>query len=324
MATTKNHAGHGPALPARTAFVLTGGGSLGAVQAGMISALHDHGVDPDLLIGTSVGALNAAYLAGPGRLTDRIDELAHLWTHMRRSDIFPVDPRRWLRAATGGAPSLFSGDPLQRLLTDNLGYAVFADARCRLAVTATDVVTGTALVLDEGTVVDAVAASAAVPGLLPPVLRQGRALVDGGVGHVRSLTYADTQGVDDIYLLPAGYPCAGPEPRGALAVALTALALLLHSQFVDEVERYAGPARLHVAPPLCPLTVSPADFTHAEELIERAHATTSAWLEHGDRTESDSPAGVLAFHGPHHGPHHGMHHGDQPAQAAHHRERSVP
>lgn len=282
--------------PARTAFVLTGGGSLGAVQVGMISALHAHGIEPDLLVGTSVGAINAAHLAGPGALSDRIDELVGLWEGLRRSDIFEVSPHRWLRATTGSTSSFFSGDPLRRLLTSHLGNSFVEVAQRQLAVTATDLVTGEPLVIDHGTVVDAVAASAAVPGLLPPVERGGRTLVDGAVGHPGPLAWADQCGVDDIYLLPAGYPCAGAPPTGALAVALTSLALLLHHQLVDEVSRYAGRARLHVAPPLCPLAVSPADFSQAGDLIERAHETTSTWLEHEDGRELRSPAGFLTVH----------------------------
>ena len=311
-----------PPAHGATAFVLTGGGSLGAIQVGMIAALHDHGIEPDLLIGTSVGAINAAYLAGPGRWSDRVDELAVLWRGMRRTDIFVLSPRRWVRAATGGDSSLFSGDPLRQLLSTHLGYSAFEHAQRQLAVTATDLVTGAPLVLTSGPVMDAVAASAAVPGLLPPVERNGRTLVDGAVGHPRSLAFADQCGVDDIYLLPAGYPCAADPPQGALAVALTALTLLLHRQLIDEVEGYAGRARLHVAPPLCPLAVSPADFSRADELIERARDATSGWLDHEDRPDQGaahpaghgSPARDLALHG--------RHLGGQPASPG--RQRPQP
>lgn len=290
----------GPAVPRRTAFVLTGGGSLGAVQVGMMAALHDHGVVPDVLVGTSVGAVNAAHLAGPGPWSDRVGELTELWLGLRRSDVFALDPRRWVRAGNGSAPSLFSGGPLRRLLAGHLGYPTLEEAHRGLAVTATDVVTGAGLVLDRGPVVDAVAASAAVPGVLPPVAWLGQALVDGAVGHPAALDHADGRGVDDIYLLPAGYPCAGREPTGALAVALTALTLLLHTRLTDEVDRYAGDARLHVVPPLCPLAVSPADFTRADELIERTRASTSLWLRRElERGEDRSDATALALHDPH-------------------------
>ena len=312
------HPGGGTPQPTgRTAFVLTGGGSLGAAQVGMVAALADRGITPDLLVGTSVGAVNAAHLAGPGAWSDRVAELSELWARMRRSDVFAVEPRRWLRAGTGSSPSLFSGAPLRRLLGDHVGYQLIEEASRDLAVTATDVVTGAALVLQTGPVVDAVAASAALPGLLPPVAWEGRPLVDGAVGHPRSLVHADARGVDDIYLLPAGYPCAGAPPVGALAVALTALTLLLHGRLLDEVDRYAGRARLHVVPPLCPLAVSPADFSRADELIERTRASTSVWLRHESAAESGSRSAVLGFHDAHHavssGPH-GQTHGQAPHQ----------
>jgi NTE family protein len=74
-----------------TAFVLSGGGNLGAVQVGMLQALADRGVVPDLLVGTSVGAVNAAFLAA-GPSPARIDALANIWSHTRRRDIFPTSP----------------------------------------------------------------------------------------------------------------------------------------------------------------------------------------------------------------------------------------
>jgi NTE family protein len=286
----------------RAAFVLTGGGSLGAVQVGMMAALHERGIDPDVLVGTSVGAVNAAYLAGPGSTADRLSSLAALWSGIRRRDVFVLDPRRCLRATVGSAPSMFSGRPLRQLLERHLGYRAFEGARLQLAVAATDVVTGEGVLLDTGPVVDAVAASSAVPGLLPPVRRAGRALVDGAVGHAGALAYADARGVDDIYLIPAGYPCAGPRPTSALGVALTALNLMLHRQLVEEVQAHAGHARLHVVPPLCPLATSPADFTHSRALMVRAQSSTRDWLDQSSPSCTDAGpagAGVLAFHGPH-------------------------
>jgi NTE family protein len=196
---------------------------------------------------------------------------------------------------------MFSSVPLRLLLATHLGYDAFEDARLDLAVTATDLVTGAGLLLDSGSVVDAVVASAAVPGLMPPVRRGDRTLVDGAVGHADALGHADAHGVDAIYLLPAGYPCAGSQATSALAVALTALNVLLHRQLVHEVGAYAGRARLHIAPPLCPLAVSPADFAQGDSLIERARVSTDAWLSHppGHATDDHQDGGVLALHGRH-------------------------
>lgn len=262
-----------------TAFVLTGGGSLGVVQAGMLAALTDHGIEADLLVGTSAGALNAAHLAGPGTTGDRIASLELLWQHVRRRDMFVAQPRRWLAATIGTAPSLFTDAPLRALIERHIGFDRLEDARLPVHVVATDLVTGVGGPLTEGPAVSAVLASAAVPGLLPPVRRQGRTLVDGGVGEFDALRHAEAWGAQDIYLLPAGYPCAGPAPTTALGTSLTALSLLLHRQLLAQVRDYHGRARLHLLPPLCPLAVSPADFTHAPALLRRSYRATSEWLD---------------------------------------------
>ncbi|GGN02440.1 hypothetical patatin-like protein [Terrabacter tumescens] len=291
-----------------TAFVLTGGGSLGAVQVGMLAALHACGVEPDLLVGTSVGAVNAAHLAGPagpagaaGRGSGsstawRLEELTRLWLNMRRHDVFPLDPRRWLAAARGGQPSMFPGTGLERLLQRHLGYDTLERGHIPVEVTATDLVTGKGLVLSTGSPVSAVRASAAVPGVLPPVVRDGRTLVDGAIGDLDVLAHTAAHGVTDIYLLPAGYPCAGTPPRTALGIALSSLSLLLHRQLIAQVRGYTGTSRLHVVPPLCPLSVSPADFTQTSLLVRRARQSTREWLEarHGESAQDD--ASVLALH----------------------------
>lgn len=84
-----------------TAFVLSGGGNLGAVQVGMLQALRQRGITPDMPIGTSVGALNAVYVAGGGMSSSALDELARVWQRVRRKDVFPFDPVRQLLTIAG-------------------------------------------------------------------------------------------------------------------------------------------------------------------------------------------------------------------------------
>src|SRR5687767_12555674 len=99
-----------------TAFVLSGGGSLGAVQVGMLRALHAHGYRPDLLIGTSAGALNAAFVASHGYTSESLAALGGAWRQMRRRDVFPIEPVRQLQALRGVSRSVFAGDGLQKLI----------------------------------------------------------------------------------------------------------------------------------------------------------------------------------------------------------------
>ncbi|MFL6177894.1 MAG: hypothetical protein ACJ715_14675, partial [Ornithinibacter sp.] len=116
----------------------------------------------------------------------------------------------------------------------------------------------------------------------------------GGVGEFDALRHADALGAADIYLLPAGYPCAGPAPATALGITLTALALLLHRQLQAQARDFTGRARLHVLPPLCPLAVSPADFGHAAGLLRRSHRVSSQWLARGG--DQTAPTQTLSLH----------------------------
>ena len=121
-------------------------------------------------------------------------------------------------------------------------------------------------------------------------------LVDGGIAEHTAIRHAIDRGADEVYLLPAGYPCAlQAAPATAVGVALQALTLLSQQQLIGEVARYAGPAKLKVLPPLCPLKVSAADFSHADELIIRAHKATGSWLDSGG-PDLPTPQRFLSMH----------------------------
>jgi len=279
-----------------TAFVLSGGGSLGAVQVGMLHALADRGVLPDLLIGTSTGAINAAYLAGRGTGPKALEDLDRIWRGLRRQDVFPFDPSRHLLALAGARPSLCSDRNLRRLIGDHLPYRNLEDAAIPVHIVTTNLLSGEEVLLSRGDAASAVLASAAIPGVLPPVQRAGLTLVDGGVADNAALSQAVALGADEIYVLPAGFACAlARPPASALAVAVQALTLLIEQRLVMEVANFAGSAQIKVLPPLCPLSVSSADFTRAAELIGRAHTATSTWLASGGPA-LPAPARFLSLH----------------------------
>lgn len=277
-----------------TAVVLSGGGSLGAVQVGMLLALADRRVAPELLVGSSVGALNAAFLAGhPG--SHGVDDLARIWLKLRRTDIFPTDVPRLLRAAAGRLSGLADPRPLRTLLGKNLPYLRLEDAPRRVAVVATDVLAGEEVVYGEGPAVDAVMASAALPAAFPPVRIGRRLLMDGGVVNNTPISVAHRLGADTIYVLPTGYACALSEPpRSALGMALHAVTLAIQQRLIGDVIALQNSIDLRVAPPLCPLTISPIDFRHTASLIDRARSATGSWL---DRPIPADQALNLAMHG---------------------------
>ena len=262
-----------------TAFVLSGGGSLGAVQVGMMQALADRGLAPDFLVGTSAGALNAAFVAGRGAGEAALRELEGVWTGLRRRDVFPLEPVRVLVAAAGGAPSLCSPNALRRLVDRHVAFDRLEEARVPLHVVTTDVRSGEEVVLSRGDAVDAIVASAAIPAVFPSVLVDGRDLVDGGIANNAAVSVAARLGADRIYVLPSGYACALEDaPRTALDSALHALTLLIEQRLVLEVANYADVVDLRILPPLCPLRIASHDFRHGASLIARARDASARWL----------------------------------------------
>lgn len=279
-----------------TAFVLSGGGSLGAVQVGMLEALAHHGIRPDMLIGASAGALNAAYVAGHGFTTETLDRLAGIWRSLRRQDVFPFAPHHQLLALAGARPSLCSPDGLRRLVERHVGYDRLEDSAIPVHVVATDVLSGNEVVLSKGDPRRAVLASAAIPGVFPWVDVGGQALFDGGVADNTPISQAVALGADRIVVVPAGVACALPAPpRSAIATAVHALTLLIEQRLVLDVAAYHDRVELVVLPPLCPLSVSSTDFRSAPLLIERAAKTTHHWLDAGNH-RLPHPERFLSLH----------------------------
>jgi NTE family protein len=244
-----------------TALVLSGGGSFGAVQVGMLHALADHGIVPDLLTGTSVGAVNGAYLAGrPGR--DGLDRLTRIWRSIRRSDIFPFDPALSVRALVGRSNHVVRNHKFRRLLQAYIHYQNLEDAKLPLLVVATDVTSGKEAVLSRGSVIEAVLASIAVPGIFPPVRIGGKLLMDGAVANNSPISVAVEHGATTIYVLHAGYACAlQTPPRSALGMAMHALTVILQRRLLTDIAAYRASVHLRVVPPVCPMEISPADFS---------------------------------------------------------------
>ena len=279
-----------------TAFVLSGGGSLGAVQVGMIWALQEAGVRPDLVVGSSVGALNGAWLAGHPDTS--VSVLAETWSGLRRGDVFPVGVTG-LAGVLGRRSHLVAPDALERLIRRNVDHARIEEMPVPLHIVATEVTTGMEVVLSRGDTVRALLASTAIPGVFPPVDVEGHLLMDGGVVDNTPVSHAVHLGADRVYVLPTGYACAlAAPPRSALAMALHAVTLTIEQRLINDVERYEAHAELHVIPPLCPLAVAPTDFSKSAQLIERARGFARDWL--AESHPARGQAHLLGWH--HHGP----------------------
>lgn len=279
-----------------TAFVLSGGASLGAVQVGMLQALAERDIVPDLLVGTSSGALNSAYLAGHGFGIDQSEELAAIWRSLRTWQLFRPDPRRGMGALLGHTTSFFSNRGTTDLLARHLNFAQLQDAKIPLTVVATDLQSGAEVAISSGPAAPAILASIAIPGLLPPVEWHDRTLVDGGLADDAAISQAVSAGADRIYVLPCGYPCALDEtPRSALAILAHAMAVMVHERLLRDIQFYADRVDLIVLPPPCPMSVNPLDFSRADHLITRSHEAAVKHLSIKGGRRKD-PARLIGIH----------------------------
>ncbi|HME02953.1 MAG TPA: patatin-like phospholipase family protein [Solirubrobacteraceae bacterium] len=264
------------------AFVLSGGASLGASQAGMLDALYERGIKPDMLVGTSVGAINAAFIASRPPTVRVARELQQVWRGLSRGQIFPANPLTAGLGLLGMRDHSVPVGSLRRLLRTHLEFELLEDSPVALHIVAADVLSGEEVLLSDGPAIDAILASAAIPGVFPAVPWKAHMLVDGGILNNTPISHAVALGADRIVVLPAiGSERMAEVPRGAVAAGLTAVSRVITQRFASDLVRYADAAELIVLPP--PVGgILPADFAHAEELIaeglERARAALARHL----------------------------------------------
>lgn len=276
----------------RTAFVLSGGGSLGAVQVGMLQALTEAGIRPDLLVGTSVGAVNAAFMGGMPDHEGAV-QLGEIWRSLRRQHVFPLSPWSSARGLLGRSNHVISNGSLGEVLRRHLPYQRLEEARVPVHVITTELKTGRAVVVSRGPAIPALLASTAIPGIFPPVTIGGREFIDGGVANHTPIAAAMELGATQVFVLPVGYPWLRQEPRNALGMALHALARFIEQKLDAELAAYHNLADIRVLPTLDAPAVSPADFSHTDELMRRGYKSCRKYLASTPRAAA--PAKPLAL-----------------------------
>jgi NTE family protein len=268
------------AAKSKTAFVLAGGGSFGAIQVGMLHSLAAHGIAADMVVGSSVGALNGAYYAGNPTL-EGIQQLETIWHGLHRRDVFPVTWRT-LFGFMRRRDFLLASDGLCGLVDKHLPYRNLQEAKIPIHIVATDILTGETVVLSEGPAAQAILASTAIPAAFAPVKFEALYLADGAISSNTPAKVAVALGAQRLIILPTGYACARETPpAGAIANALHALTLLISTQLLSELRGLDPQIDYFVLPPLCPLAGSPYDFSQTDHLIERAIKSTDAWIADG-------------------------------------------
>ncbi|MFI6274519.1 patatin-like phospholipase family protein [Streptomyces sp. NPDC050988] len=183
------------ALPHPVAVVVGAGGVLGAAHVGLGYALEQRGFVPDMIIGTSVGALNGAIAAAhPDSAAPWLD---HVWTRLRRREVYPL-------GYLSSRASVFTDRGLRRLIARAGLPSRIEQLAVPFTAVAMDLDTGAPALLDRGDLESALLASAAIPGMLPPVDRDGRTLVDGGVVAYVPVLAALQAGAASVVVMAAG------------------------------------------------------------------------------------------------------------------------
>jgi NTE family protein len=230
------------------AFVLGGGGVLGAVEVGMLRALFRAGHRPDVVVGTSIGAVNGALVAAdPSEVVT--DRLVRLWASPEAAAVYGDSVARQVRRFAART-HLHSPEPLRRLLTAELGgHATFADLKVPFRCCAASIERAAEHWFDDGPLVDAVLASSAVPGLLPPAQIGGEHFIDGGIVNSIPIGEAARVGAKLIFVLQVGRierPLTAP--RRPWEVAQVAFEIARRHRFARELASMPDDVRVHVLP----------------------------------------------------------------------------
>ena len=266
-----------------TAFVLGGGGVLGATQIGMLRALLERDVRPDLVVGSSVGALNGAMVAADPSLTG-LDTLTGLWTELSRAGVFSDSVISQAARLARYRTHLHSAEPLRRLLGRHLPEQGIEDLPVRFECVAASIETAAAHWFSRGDLTSALIASCAVPGLFPPARIADEHYLDGGLVHSIPVGRAVQLGARRIYVLHVGRierPLR--PPRWPWEVGLVAFEIARRHRFVEEMAALPDSIDVHVLPsggiPSASVNLRYRNTSQAAARIAHAHRASAAYLD---------------------------------------------
>jgi NTE family protein len=237
-----------PGHDRKLAWVLGGGGLRGASEVGMARALAARGLEPDLIVGTSIGSLNGAVLAS-APIDQSTQRLTQMWDQMQASAVFGESIFKRIRLMLDHWTHFHSNDPLKRLVEQWVSFSKLEDAHIDLQTCAACIESSTEHWFTEGSVVDAVLASCALPGVLPPVEVGGRHYIDGGVVNSIPVSRAIELGATEIYVLHVGHIDDPLQvPRHPWDVAMMSFEIARRHRFHRELEAVGEDVEIHVLP----------------------------------------------------------------------------
>ncbi len=268
-----------------TAFVLGGGGRWGAVEVGMIQALDEAGIEPDLILGTSIGAFNGAVIADyPGR--EGVDRLSGFWEEVTGVDLFQTRFLDRARRVATLKPAIHETDELRTLIE----HAIHPDTRIedlhvRFQCVAASIERSAERWFSEGPLVDAVLASSAVPALFPPIEIDGEHFYDGGLVDSVPLGRAFQLGADVVYVLQVGRIESPLRPPERLyEAALISFEIARRHRFATTMNNLPEGVEVHLLPTGSPVAwddrrqLKWKDTGGIEERMKGAYAATIDYL----------------------------------------------
>lgn len=264
-------------LPRPVAFALGGGAAYGAVHVGMLRALSEAGLTPDIVVGTSVGSLNGAMLAQqPGSALDR---LGQIWPSITTASIFPGGWLSRLRTLQTSKAYLSPNVGIAAVLNRHLRARTFADLALPFGVVTADFATASPVTLTAGELAPAILASSAIPGVFPPVEVDGRMLVDGGILANVPVRQAVEMGAASVVVLDCGlWGMAIEEPKTLIEVMLRVAAISVGRQLALDLPELAAKVPVVYLPGMFPMTTSPLDFAHWSKLMSGGYAASKPFL----------------------------------------------
>ena len=268
------------------AFVLGGGGLRGAAEVGMLKALAETEIRPDMVFGTSVGSVNGSLISS-GPFTDMAAELEHRWSELASTSVLRESLWGRMNNIVRHRTHLHSNTGLRDVLEDWLYHDTFEELPVHFECSAACIETSAEWWFDSGPLIEGVMASSAAPGLMPPVEVGGRHFIDGGVVNSIPISRAIEKGATTIYVMHVGNLDAPLRvPRHAWDVAFVAFEIARRHRFHRDMETLPPEITAHVLP----TGVDPnRDFNDPAKLryrhrgsiksgIERAYELTAEYL----------------------------------------------
>jgi NTE family protein len=264
---------------ASVAFVLSGGGPLGALQAGGLKALLEKGIAPDVVAGASVGALNGAFVALDPTVRGA-ERLEHAWKMLKTQDFFPSGRLKvpWARFVAR-SDRVFENSGVRKFIADSFREATFEDTRVPFAVVATELNSGRERVFQTGPLSSPLLASTAMPGTFSPVWIEGRQFIDGGVSNNVPIGPAVAMGPKNVYILDAGHNQSPRPLNRPIDYLMHACGLSRRTRTRLDMALYAGRVRLTVVSlPHLDFFVPFATLDHSTALFDAAYVHVRDWL----------------------------------------------